>query len=45
MEKSGVLRLEIERAFGLLDSLDLDGRGVNHRYASTRGININEIKI
>ena len=28
--ESGVLRLEIKRAFGLFDGLALDGVGVNH---------------
>ena len=30
MEESGVLRLEIKRAFGIFDCLALDGVGVNH---------------
>jgi len=31
IEESGILRLEIERAFRLFDCLALDGVGVNHR--------------
>ena len=30
MDKSGILRLEVKRAFGLFDGLTFDGMGIDH---------------